>query len=305
VIANLEDVLRQYTKPSSDAEEDRQDAAERLVRDSVATSAALKALGRNLEILPKGSYKNNTNVKLDSDVDIAVVSHEVFYPNYSALDDAGQKSLGITTPSSYLAPDTLRIELTKALTTEAGTPKVHAGTIAINVDAIKSRRTSLDAVPSHELRRYFYRQDRTIAFHTGNVVFSTSGARIENWPVQQYDNGVAKNKRTGGRYKQLVRVMKNVENVLVKAEKIEELASYFIECLVYNVPDPEFGSDKLTDDTRNVIVAIYQATKTADTCKKWIEVNGLKWLFRSGQSWTPDQAKGFAQAAWNYLGFSA
>lgn len=80
VSTNLEELLRRYTKPSSDSEQERQDAAEHLVRDAVKRSVALAGLGSNLEILPKGSYKNNTNVKLDSDIDIAVVSHEVFYP---------------------------------------------------------------------------------------------------------------------------------------------------------------------------------------------------------------------------------
>ena len=33
------------------------------------------------------------------------------------------------------------------------------------------------------------------------------------------------------------------------------------------------------------------------------EVNELKYLFRSGQPWTRQQAYGFVAAAWNYIGF--
>lgn len=304
VSTNLEELLRRYTKPSSDSEQERQDAAEHLVRDAVKRSVALAGLGSNLEILPKGSYKNNTNVKLDSDVDIAVVSHEVFYPDYEQLSEADANRLKGGSPSSWIQPAQLRSELTRVLQAEAGSAYVHPGRVAIQVDAVKARRTSADAVPSYEYRRYVYRPDGSIGYHEGNVVFPTSGSRIINWPKQQYDNGVAKNQRSATRYKQLVRVMKNVENDLVDAGAIREQASYFVECLVYNVPDAVFGNTTLTADTRNVITAIYNSTKTDAACEKWVEVNGLKWLFRSGQAWTRADANSFALAAWRYLGFS-
>ena len=33
----------------------------------------------------------------------------------------------------------------------------------------------------------------------------------------------------------------------------------------------------------------------------WVEVNRLKWLWRSGQTWTPAEASNFAYKAWNYI----
>jgi hypothetical protein len=91
--------------------------------------------------------------------------------------------------------------------------------------AVKTRRTSADAVPSYDYRRFVYRTDGSIGYHEGNKVITTSDADIINWPKQQYDNAVAKNKRTGTRYKQLVRILKNVENDLVEANTITELPS--------------------------------------------------------------------------------
>jgi hypothetical protein len=304
VAPDIEEMLRRYAKPSSDSEQERQDAAEQLVRDAVKRSPSLSKLGSMIEILPKGSYANNTNVKLDSDVDIAVVSHEVFYPDYSALSDADQARLKSGPPSSWVQPATLRSELIRVLQGEAGPSNVHPGRVAIQVDAVKARRTSADVVPSFEYRRYFYRSDRTIGYHEGNKVFTTSGPDIINWPKQQYTNGVTKNKETSTRFKQLVRVMKNIENDLVKANRIRELASYFVECLVYNVENPSFNNTTITADTRNVITLIFNATNSDDACKEWVEVNWLKWLFRSGQSWIRSQANAFALAAWQYLGFS-
>jgi hypothetical protein len=302
--ANVEELLRRYTKPSSGTEQQRQDAAEELVRDAVKRSAGLTKLGSKLQLLPKGSYANNTNVKLDSDVDIAVISHEVFYPNYDALSDDDAVKLKGAPSSSWLQPKEFRAELERVLAAEAGASNVHPGRVAIQVDAVKTRRTSADAVASYEYRQYVYGADRSIAYHEGTVVFPTSGDRIVNWPKQQYENGVAKNKRTNTRFKQLVRVMKNVENDLVNAGKINDLASYFVECLVYNVPDSSFNNTTLTADTRNVIAAIYNAAESDEACREWVEVNSLKWLFRSGQPWQRGEANTFALAAWRYLGLS-
>src|SRR5437660_7617506 len=41
--------------------------------------------GRDFEIFLQGSYKNSTNIRADSDVDIVVQSNEVFYKNLSRL----------------------------------------------------------------------------------------------------------------------------------------------------------------------------------------------------------------------------
>jgi hypothetical protein len=302
---NLEDLLRRYTKPSSDSEQQRQDAAEQLVRSAVVRRGALKDLGGQLEILPKGSYKNNTNVRLDSDVDVAVVSHQVFYSEYPRLSAEDQQRVAGGPPTTWLHPAEFRSELTTGLQAEAGSSKVHAGRIAIQVDAIDTRRTSVDAIPSYEFRRYYYRGDGSIGYHEGNVVYPTSGARIINWPEQQYANGVAKNRRTNMRYKQLVRILKNVENDLVAKLGLDELPSYFVECLVYNVPDTAFGHDTLTADTRSVLWAIFDGTQSTDKCNDWVEVNGLKWLFRSGQSWSSSQAHDLSLRAWQYLGLSS
>jgi hypothetical protein len=51
---------------------------------------ALEALdcpiyGRDFEIFLQGSYKNSTNIRADSDVDVVVQSNEVFYTDLSRM----------------------------------------------------------------------------------------------------------------------------------------------------------------------------------------------------------------------------
>ncbi|MFZ2429037.1 MAG: hypothetical protein WAW71_12925, partial [Propioniciclava sp.] len=74
--------------------------------------------------------------------------------------------------------------------------------------------------------------------HVGSCVFPKDGSdKVVNWPQQQYTNGVTKNEATGHRYKRFVRALKRSENWLVSEQRMAPLASYLMECLVYNVPD--------------------------------------------------------------------
>src|SRR6266545_5632111 len=74
---SLEGTLVGWTGPSSDTEQDKQDRTERMIRAAVQTHAHFA--GCRLTVYAKGSYANSTNVRVDSDVDIAVQCHEVEY----------------------------------------------------------------------------------------------------------------------------------------------------------------------------------------------------------------------------------
>lgn len=68
----LEDLLSGWTGPSSATEQDKQDRTERMIKDAIQAHEALGDC--SLTVFAKGSYPNNTNVRVDSDVDIAVQS---------------------------------------------------------------------------------------------------------------------------------------------------------------------------------------------------------------------------------------
>ena len=93
---------------------------------------------------------------------------------------------------------------------------------------------------------------------------------------------------------------------LSQGEKIgaaNDIASFLIESLVWNVPDSYFGADTYTDMIKNVLAHTASDTSEQSRCHEWGEVNELKYLFRAGQPWTRDQANSFLIAAWTYLGF--
>lgn len=69
-MTELEKKLSAWTGPSSLTEKAKQDTTERMIRDAIGRHSPLE--GVRLKVYAKGSYRNNTNVRSDSDVNIAV-----------------------------------------------------------------------------------------------------------------------------------------------------------------------------------------------------------------------------------------
>lgn len=205
-----EALLSSWIKPSSNSEKDQQDRAERMVKDAIRAWKEFK--DTNLAIYTKGSYPNNTNVRVDSDVDVVVECHECSYYDY---EPGVTSKHGTSSPyKGWWTKERWRTEVGNALVDAFGTSAVDlSGRIALNVAAVKGSRPSADVVPSFNYYRYLDSEWRT--YYNGSCVFDMSNNKIVNWPQQQLENGRAKNMATSGRYKNFVRALKRVENRLV------------------------------------------------------------------------------------------
>ena len=137
------------------------------------------------------------------------------------------------------------------------------------------------------------------------VVFYAPVAQrwIVNYPQLHYLGGVAKNKRTTGRFKRTVRLFKNLRAELVDRGSIsEDLAtSYFIECLIYNCGDPCFRAS-LSETLGRIVMDLFQAyfsgRWTAFRC-----LNEQLPLFgNSPEQWSLDKAIAFWTALVRYWG---
>jgi len=290
----LEEKLAGWTGPSSHSEQDKQERAERMVREAIRDHQSFG--GYDFRVFAKGSYKNNTNVRSDSDVDIAVLCKELCYweeHTPGALPASNGSYQGIWTPSY------LRSELTSALRANFSGEVDASGSTALRVNA-STARVDADVVPCFDYRYYF----SSDSWRDGTKVFKKDGSSLTNYPDEQYKKGVAKNNRTGGSYKRAVRIMKRVENVMVENGLHREVPSYFVECLVYNCPDDILKQATWVDTMKGVIYHLWselEGSEPQDAGKRWLEVSEWKYLFRSGQTWTRQDGRDFAQAAWNYL----
>src|SRR5690242_5552675 len=72
--------LRAAAEPPSNNEDDKRERTENQIRAALANCDAVK--GRPYIVYAKGSYANNTNVRLNYDVDIAVEYRGFFYNDF-------------------------------------------------------------------------------------------------------------------------------------------------------------------------------------------------------------------------------
>lgn len=208
--------------------------------------AADDVLGRkNLEVYLQGSYKNTTNIRGDSDVDLVVQLNDTFSRNLSLLPGADrQRYEAAHSDASYTWWD-LRGDVFRALREAYGADAVKQGKKSIKV-AAGSGRLAADVVPAVQYRNYLWFEDYQDQGYIEGIKFYAEGVRpVVNYPKQHYDNGTKKNgaERTNGWYKHTIRMFKNARNRAVEKGLIPAgtAPSYFLECLLHNVPDSCYG----------------------------------------------------------------
>lgn len=295
---DLEERLASWTEPSSSTEQDKQERSVRMIDEAIKEHPAFE--GVDLSVYAKGSYPNNTNVKFDSDVDVGVQCHEVFY--HDATTPAAEPP-----PNPYRGHwkrDVLRNEVTLALVAKFPGQVDTSGSTALRVRS-STARVDADVVPCFNYRYY----TSPGSYREGVRIFRTSGQTLVNYPVQQLENGRAKNKRTQARYKKVVRILKRAANEMESGRTHRSVPSFFIESLVYNCPDHAFGHANWRERVQFVLAHIWEglqsdAEPTAEE-DRWVEVNGYKFLFHPDQKWNRADGRDFAYAAWNYLGLAS
>lgn len=292
-----EDTFRRWSKPPSETEEQRCENAVSMIRTAIGRSEELQ--GRSSRVFGQGSYRNNTNVRLESDVDVCICCSSTVFLDLPP--GVSKTSLGYS-DATYDYAD-FKNEVGRALAAYFGPEAVKRGNKAFDIHA-NSYRVDADAVPCFAHRQYRY-VNGFLELIEGTELRPDSGGRIINWPEQHYENGVAKNNATGTRFKKVVRILKRLRNQMDDAgiAEAKPIPSYLIECLVWNAPNSAFGHELYTDDVRLTLANVLSAILDGNA-EQWFEVNGIKALFSASQPWTVKQAQDFLLAAWIYLGWA-
>lgn len=107
-----------------------------------------------------------------------------------------------------------------------------------------------DVVP---VLRYRYYTDRSN--YEDGICFYENSALTFNFPEQHISVGEDLNNSTDGEYNKTVRLFKNARNKLVHENALQKstVPSYFIECLLSNVPDAVITTDDLQERYLRVI----------------------------------------------------
>lgn len=247
--------------------------------------------GIDRKVYLQGSYRNSTNIRGDSDVDVVVHLTTTWNRDLTSLSEDQQQAYLATYPRATYLREHFRADVLRALKNYYGAGNITEGTKAIKV-APASGRLPAHVVPAILYRKYvyFYSDDNQhfipgILFHT-----RTNARAVVNFPKPHYDNGVVKHTRTNQRYKATVRLFKNIRTHLVDNRRIgSDLApSYFIECLLYNVPDNAFVSTN-SETFANVVNYLYQNLRDDFLCQ-----NGHVRLFgTSPEQWSQANSRTF------------
>jgi hypothetical protein len=293
VARDWESQFDRWASPPSQTEQQKAENAVRAVRAAINGSQALS--GRALAVFAQGSYRNRTNVRAESDVDVCVQCSDSFY--YDLPDGTTPAQFGFVSPATYLFPQ-FQADVKAALVAHFGAASVRAGTKAFDIHA-NTYRIDADVLPCFEYRRY----QAGVATPVLGTAFMSGGGRIHNYPQQHYDSGVAKNTATSQRFKRLARILKNLRCEMLESDKApsaRRMASFLLESLAWNVPDNLYVDQSNVQLVRSVLIYLYNSTETDEKCASWLEVNGIKYLFHPIQPWKREDVRQFLADAWVY-----
>jgi len=284
--------LRTAARPASETEKQERDRTEQRIKAAIAAGDELPPTVR---VYAKGSYANNTNVRRDADVDIAVEWTEQFKVlTWGETEGMTPEQLGYTPVFDMISPTEFRAQIERALHTSFSSAVDTSGDKAIDV-AAGPGTLDADVVPCIQMWRY----DKPHVYQVGHRLFPKSGGWIDNYPEQNLANGRVKSSNTGGRYKDMVRATKRLEAEMVADGTLaRECPGFLVECLVYNVPDYLFGNSALLTDLNQVFNFLWEGLGDPAVYDTWHEVNDLCFIFYDGSPHSPQAAFSFIDAAW-------
>lgn len=253
-----------------------------------------------LEIYLQGSYRNNTNIYGSSDVDIVVQHDSTFFSDVSDLDTFEKSIYNNAFSDSTYTWATFKNEVVETLKEAFGSNKIEIGNKSIKIN---DGNYEADVIPCFQYRKYvnFGHSENEREYIPGIKFYTTNENRsVVNFPKEHYKNGAAKNQRTTGYFKPTVRVFKNMKKRMIEKDLIlkEEVPSYFLENLLYNVPDNLFNEIYLEKRVFNILKWVGD---NRHSLSELICQNEQLMLFGySQEQWNEDDARKFINQVINF-----
>ena len=287
-----EETLNGWRKPPSDTEETKLSNIERMVKECINVDNTLKSM--QIKIFGQGSYVNDTNVRLNSDVDLNVEYKDGFY--FDLPSGMTRSDFGLNNPISYSA-SAFKNDVQSALVRSFGSD-VRRKNKCLVIDG-NTYRVGADVVPTWEYRRY----SMDGSYVEGVRFFADNGQTVTNFPIQHIENGKEKNRRTQRRFKRLTRIYKRLRAQMVKdGQSVNgNITSFLLESLLWNVPDGIFNYETWTDRLKHSIAYLWNNTQKEKDCDDWCEVSGMLPLFDDSRKWKRESVNTYLLQLWCYL----
>ena len=305
--------LSKLSEAPSQTEQAKSAHTHRMIREHLESDPSLTKYSPDTYL--QGSYKNSTNVRGDSDVDMGSLTTQIFsydvnwlpnetqfnygYPHPS-LRESIQKKLTGMGPASF-SYSSYRADVLASLKLKYGNSSVSDGNKAIKILG-NTNRLDADVLPCLQFRQY-YEVAGTADYHQGIVFWTNDGNKIVNFPYQHFENLSSKSQRNNGKVKGCIRIFKRIRNEWIdKGEwDSKRSPSFYIESLVWNVPDSKFtgGYDSIV---QNVLATLWNDLrgKKNNELDNYSQANQVFRLFHSN-FWDASDAFTFVDKLWNEI----
>lgn len=247
--------------------------------------------GIHFEDYLQGSYANFTDIPNDRDVDIVIQLNQTFHYSVSGLPEPSASLCRSSISPAVFDPDKFRPMIIDRLVEVFGQSQVKPGSKAIRVQRDPGERLDADVLVCQQYRRYGWFNGDPEEGYTEGMYFQhqQTSEEIINYPRQHLANGEAKNLATNGGFKAAVRIYKSARNFLVDTHMIEDTnaPSYFLQGLLYNVPDDQFSQNS----SLNFLSPLVWLNDNMSTFHTFVCQNGLQWLFGdTTMQWNQNEA---------------
>ena len=255
------------------------------------------------DVYLQGSYANSTNITGDSDVDVVIELISIFSYDINQLTEEEKSDFHSYYPSkSEYRFIEFKKDVQESLQMYFSDVVVKYGNKSLKIPK-NSLRVNADVVPAFQHKKYgrftFYTTDK---FVSGIKFYNAEdNTIIINYPKKHKESCEALNHDTERKFKDSIRIFKNIKKVLRETGKIDDdtAPSYFIENLIYNCPAPVFNGSyqkivinilqNILDDTQNGSLEYYKCA------------NGQDLLFLSPNTWNLKDAQLFISEAANLI----
>lgn len=255
---------------------------------------------KDFKVFLQGSYGNDTNIYAESDVDIVIRLDGCFQSDLTQLTEEAKAAYKSAFSDATYTHVDFKQDVLSTLSKQYGSA-VTSGDKAIAIDASGSRRKA-DVIVAIQFRRYFkFRSSSDSEYIEGICFWNSKGERIANYPKQHSANLTAKHQASAKWMKPIARVFKNMRSRMFDDGLIKAgvAPSYYIEGLLYNMPNEKFASS-YQDCVVNVLNWYRQEAKKVDL----VCANEQYYLLRDGSltCWSQANCDAFVEAAvelWN------
>ncbi|RDZ46062.1 hypothetical protein C5B86_10040 [Haloferax sp. Atlit-19N] len=213
-------------------------------------------------------------VRGSGDVDVLIIRTDVYHADFSHTPEFSKDFPPAANPKSAFEQHAEGVYRT--LQYQYGTDNVSRGDKAIEIEGDSLPRGA-DVVPCLQHRKFW--EDYPGNYMRGITFWTGEGEHVINFPERHRIQGSQYHSITSEKYKPTIRLFKNLRNDLVEKDRIEKVQapSYFIECLLSNVPVELIRTDDVSERSEEIIS--YLDSKSEEELSHFTTQHGLRELF--------------------------